>query len=505
MARLPFDPNEIEGPEPSGPPARREQKRYASTIEAKQLTVTQVSELIRTTLEAIPSPLRVVGEISNLSAQSHWYFSLKDEGAVLSCVAWASSARKFGFTPGNGDEVVATGHLSHYGPQGRTQLYVSDVKPVGAGALDLKFKALCEELRKLGYFDAARKKPLPVLPRRIAVITASQSAAWADVEKTASQRCCAVKLLLVDVRVQGEGSAEQVAGAIRGVDEHKEKLGVDAILVTRGGGSKEDLWAFNERIVADAVFTCSLPVVAAIGHESDTTIIELVADLRASTPTQAIMRLIPSAEDLTRQLTHLGKRLGLLIMRSIEAAQERAAQLIRHLRQSTAAAMHVRNMTLERLAGRLEKVRPIALVAQRRERLAVLVDRLSRAVGQRLGQREVLDRFAIELNRAMETRLALEHQRLDGGQRMLAAIDPAQVLRRGFSITQRADGAVVRSVNDVSVGNRIVTRVADGSLQSEVTGSAGRAHAKPARGLKRARSTKRRPSGDGDQLDLFRG
>lgn len=504
MSRLPFKPEQMQGPPPDpAAPAKREQKRFASAAEAQQLTVSQVSELIRTTLEGIPSPLRVVGEVSNLSAASHWYFSLKDENAVINCVAWSSAAKKFGFTPGNGDEVVATGHLSHYGPQGRTQLYVSDLKPVGAGALDLKFKALCEELRKLGYFDEARKKPLPVLPRRIAVITAAQSAAWSDVAKTASQRCCGVDLLLIDVRVQGDGAAEQVASAIRGVDRHKDKLGVDAILVTRGGGSKEDLWAFNERIVADAVFACSLPVVAAIGHESDTTIIELVADVRASTPTQAIMRLIPSARDLAQQLTHHAKRLHLLVTRRIEAAREHATQCTRHLKQAMASAMHVRHVAIERLAGRLEKVRPVALVAQRRERLAVLAHRLSRAIGQRIAQRDVIDRLGTELHRAIETRLASARQQLDGHQRMLAAIDPAQVLQRGFSITQKRDGTVVRSLADVKSGERLETRVLDGVIASEVVDHRAAPVAKPRLSPRSKKPAKGGPAPD--QLDLFRG
>jgi exodeoxyribonuclease VII large subunit len=169
---------------------------------------------------------------------------------------------------------------------------------------------------------------------------------------------------------------------------------VDAILVTRGGGSREDLWAFNERIVADATFKCSLPIVAAIGHESDVSIIELVADLRAATPTQAIMRLIPSADDLEQQLAHQSKRLAMLVARRLEGARESTAQSARHLHQSIAAAMQARQVALERLSGRLERVRPLALVSQRRERLAVLVERLGRAVGDEDDARRERERAA---------------------------------------------------------------------------------------------------------------
>ena len=188
-------------------------------------------------------------------------------------MAWASSARRFGFTPKVGDQVVVTGHISHYPAQGRTQLYVSAMAPVGAGALEQRFQALCQTLRGLGYFDPETKQPLPLLPRRIAVITSASGAAVHDVIDTARRRSKAVGIVIVDVRVQGDGAADAVADAIGRVDADSARLGIDAILVTRGGGSVEDLWAFNERVVADAAHTCGLPLVAAIGHESDTTVI----------------------------------------------------------------------------------------------------------------------------------------------------------------------------------------------------------------------------------------
>ncbi|MHC4142614.1 MAG: exodeoxyribonuclease VII large subunit, partial [Planctomycetota bacterium] len=233
-----------------------------------------------------------------------------------------STARSFGFEPEDGTEVIATGHLSHYGPQGRTQLYVDRLEPVGAGALEIRFRALCKELRGLGYFDQDRKKPLPALPRRIAVITSATGAALQDVIATASNRLPAVGFVLIDVRVQGEGAAEQVAAAMRMADDRRFELGIDAILVTRGGGSAEDLWAFNERIVADAAYACELPLVAAIGHESDTTVIELVADVRAATPTQAVVRLVPARTQLQEQVAHLQDRLRFLLGRHLERQRQ---------------------------------------------------------------------------------------------------------------------------------------------------------------------------------------
>ncbi len=419
MALLPFDPDQAKGPE-------------VRSDAPDHMTVSEVADLIRSTLEThMPSPLRVIGQVSNLSNRKHWYFSLKDEQAVVSCVAWASAAGTFGFVPDEGDEVVATGSVTHYGPQGRTQFYVTRLEPVGAGVLELKFRAMCDELRRLGYFDLQHKKPLPVFPRRIAVITSAGGAAVQDVISTAAERCRAVGLLILDVRVQGDGAAEQVAAAIRRIDADAERLGVDAILVTRGGGSVEDLWAFNERVVADAVHECRLPLLAAIGHESDTTVIELVADVRAATPTQAIMRLIPSADELTGQLDHLDRRLRLLVRRHVERQRQRL--------DAAARSALLRD--------------PRALVHQAREKLATLAARLGRAT-------------TVHVRRRRERTEALGRQ--------LAAVDPHGVLGRGYSYTTTESGALLVSVNDVSDGDRIVTRVRDGSIDSVVGQAAGR-------------------------------
>jgi exodeoxyribonuclease VII large subunit len=516
MPRLPFDPSQAEGPPPDrNRAARREQRTYARVTEAGRLTVSQLAELIKTTLEQrIPSPIRVIGEVSNLSAKNHWYFSLKDDAAVVSCVAWASAAKKFGFTPRDGDEVVAIGHVSHYPPQGRTQLYVTELKPVGAGALEQQFRAMCEALRKLGYFDEDRKKPLPAFPRWIAVITSASGAAVQDVISTAAQRCPAVGLLIVDVRVQGEGAAAEVARAIRWVDHEHERLGVDAILVTRGGGAIEDLWAFNERIVADATFACSVPLVAAIGHESDTTVIELVADLRAATPTQAAMRLVPAAEELARQIGHLEHRLIFLTRRRIEQARDRLTSIERHetfrdprliIRQ---AVDRVRDLDrdlgrvirgrviqdrarLESLAGRFDRLRPHRLVGRRHERLAVLAHRLDEAIRDRLHQRPRLDVFHARLHRAVDQHLDRARHRLAAIDRELSAVDPRQVLRRGYSFTTGRRGELIRSIRDVKTGDLILTNLADGSIESVVG---------------RSRHRQRRAKRDGDeasQMDLF--
>lgn len=517
MSRLPFEPSEAAGAGKGRSPraGRRERKKYGRVTEAEYLTVSQLADLIKTTLEQrIASPIRVAGQVSNLSTKNHWYFSLKDESAVVQCVAWASSAKKFRFSPKDGDEVLATGHISHFPPQGRTQLYVTALKPVGAGALQIEFERMCAELRALGYFDEQRKKALPTFPGRIAVITSASGAAVHDVISTAAHRCKAVGLLIVDVRVQGEGAAEDVARAIRWIDANHERLGVDAIVVTRGGGSMEDLWAFNERIVADAAFRCSISLVAAIGHESDTTVIELVADLRAATPTQAAMRLVPSAEDLLRQIGHLDHRLFFLTRRAVEQArqhlhglathvafrdpfailrrgQERLGALERDLTRTVISRLAAGRARLERLAGRLERLRPHVLVAHRHERLAVLTHRLKRALQARVHQRPRVDGLHRHLNAVARRRIRFAGERLKAMERELTAVDPRQVLHRGYSYTTDARGRLVRSVRDVQTGLALLTHVSDGTIESTVGGARRRA------GKGRDRATK--PG----QMDLF--
>ncbi|MFN9077462.1 MAG: exodeoxyribonuclease VII large subunit, partial [bacterium] len=256
------------------------------------MSVTDASALIERTLaDGIRGPLRVRGEIANLSRKNHWYFSIKDAASVLRCVMWQSDASRVGFSPKEGDAIVVTGKIGHYGPQGSTQLYATKMEPQGVGLLEQRFQALVKELREKGYFEESRKKPLPEHPRRVAVVTSAAGAALQDVVKTARELRAGVEFVVVDVRVQGDGAAEQVAAALRAIARRHRELEIDAVIVTRGGGSREDLWAFNERVVADAAFALPIPLVAAIGHEVDTSVIELVADRRASTPTQAAMLL----------------------------------------------------------------------------------------------------------------------------------------------------------------------------------------------------------------------
>jgi len=493
MSRLPFDASLIPEPDEPDPPARRERKQMKSMADAKHLSVSELANLIKSTLEQrITSPIQVVGQVSNLSVRNHWYFSLKDESAVVQCVAWASSAKNFSFTPNDGDEILARGHISHYPPQGRTQLYVSQIKPIGAGVLQQRFEAMCRELRELGYFADDHKIPLPVFPKKIAVITSVGGAALQDIISTGQQRCPAVGLVLIDVKVQGDDAAEEVARTIHWVDANHQRLGVDAVLVTRGGGSVEDLWAFNERIVADAAYACQLPLVAAIGHESDTTVIELVADLRAATPTQAAMSLIPSAVELSKQVDHLAHRLHFVTKRTVEHSRQRISQRHRQLQSTLKHIVAQANHRLAIAMTRWAQLQPQTLLTESRERLAVLSDRLWRAMWRRTDQRPQLRIWQDQLQSVCNRKIENARQRITSLERELHAIDPHQVFARGYSLTATPDGRVVRSIGDVKTGQRMVTHVQDGTIDSRV--EQGKAH----RPRSRQKGTDR-----SDQLDLF--
>ena len=423
-------------------------------------TVARLAEEIKGALASnLPNKVRVVGEVSNLSDRNHWFFSLKDGpdsgGAAIRSVMFASAARRVGFPVRDGMEVVATGRIDFYDAQGSVQLYVDKLEPVGEGARELALRALMTELRDLGYFAPEHKKPLPAVPTKIAVVTSRSAAALQDVIDTAGRRWGGCELVLVDVRVQGEDAAPGITRALRHLSRHGRILGIDAVLLTRGGGSIEDLWAFNERAVADAVFECTLPVVAAIGHETDTTIAELVADLRCATPTQAAMTLVPDRAVLQEQVDQLGRRLTLSLDRRLEVARHRLDAAARH---------------------------PLFQRPQR------LVD----------AERQRVDQLAKQLDTAMPRRVADARRHLDGLSRTLDAVSPQQVLQRGFSYTLGPDGKLLKHVADAGPGMGITTVLADGRVNSVVDGSSGEPPEPPTPKRPKPRRTRPNKHADGE-------
>ncbi len=480
----------------------------------RPISVSQLAANIDLALkDKLPAKVPVRGEISGFKKQNHWYFSLKDEHAVISCVMFASSARKQTFSPADGNEVLATGRIEFWKRGGRTQLYIDKLEPIGAGALEARFRALCDELRTLDYFDPARKKPLPLFPQRIAIVTSRNAAALQDVIDTARKRCPSVELSLIDVRVQGDNAAPQITRAIDWLSKNAAKLGIDAILVTRGGGSIEDLWAFNERAVADALFRCTVPVVAAIGHETDTTIAELVADERCATPTQAAMRLIPDRMALLEQLDHLGARLHGRVDRTLTSERRHITTIRTRLTHASAHSLSRQSLRIERLTARLARHRPDALYARRRTRLDRASDRLAGAIGMRIAaapHRHLFDSLADGLARSLERAEA----RIGALDRELAVVSPIAVLARGYSMTLTPAGAILRRAGDATSGDLLTTRLAEGSITSRVE-SAGKLDPAttptavpklPERApLKSARRgpLRRRKGADPSQMDLF--
>ncbi len=469
MARLPFDPDRIASPLPTTrPPTSRD------AAGPPPLSVSQLAQLIRDVItQHVPRTVRVVGEVTNLSSRTHCFFSLKDDQATLRCVCFASNFRKVGFEVVNGMQVIATGRLDYYDAQGHLQLYVDRIEPAGQGTLEMRYRALLEELRIAGYFAPERKKPLPAMPRRVAVVTSRAAAALQDVINTAGKRWHGCQLMLMDVPVQGAEAAPRIAQALDTLARHGRSLGIEAVLLTRGGGSMEDLWAFNERVVADAIFRCPLPIVAAIGHETDTTIAELVADARCATPTQAAMLLVPEVDALRHQVSQLHRRLDLLIQRDLHHARQHLDALTRHtLFRKPHTMVQTCQTTLTQLEQRLRAALP-RQVQPRQRRLDELAMRLAGSLPRRFAPAAMqMNGLESRLQAVLPRRLAAAGRRLDSLGRELDAIGPRNVLRRGYSYTLLASGQLLRHPQQVSPGQALVTVLADGRVTSRVEGEA---------------------------------
>lgn len=451
MSQLPFDAMFPLGPteSPEGSPDVEAEKIARSQRDADlPLSVSAAASLVKEVLNmAIPQRIRIQGEISNLSNRTHWFFSLKDQGASLRCVCFASNAKRVKFPVRDGMEVIITGRVDFFEGQGSLQIYVDSIEQVGQGSLEQQLQEMIAQLRELGYLDVERKKPMPSMCQRIAVVTSRSAAALQDVINTAHRRWAGCELLHVDVRVQGEHAAPEIARALRQLNEQGESLGIDAIILTRGGGSIEDLWAFNERIVADAVFDCSLPIVAAIGHETDTTVAELVADMRCATPTQAAMTLVPDRKALDHQVTQMAGRLRMSLQRQNQYATQRLTAVSRH-----------RLFT-----------RPQSLLEQSQQRLEHAQQRITQALPGRIAPaRTQLEHAVARISRVTQRRIENGMLQIKSLSRTLNAVGPTRVLERGYSYTTDTQGKLLRSIKDVIDGQSITTVLVDGKVQSVV-------------------------------------
>ena len=494
---------------------------FARPGEAATLTVCQLVGRIKEALtDAFPRPVFVAGEISNFKRHSsgHLYFTLKDSAAAIDAVMFRPDAARVRFAIADGLEVVAEGRVDVYERQGRMQLYVRRLTPRGAGALELAFRQLKERLQREGLFAAEAKKPVPPYPRAIGVITSPTGAAVRDIARTLGRRWPAARVYLVGVRVQGDSAAGEIAEAVAALDAAAERLEIDTILLARGGGSLEDLWAFNEEIVARAVFAARTPIVTGVGHETDFTIADFVADLRAATPTAAAEAATPDGTDLVRQCEVLGARLGRALRGRLETARSGLGAVQRSVvfRDPT-WSIRSAAQTLDELSGRVRHglaacrgewqqrlgAAEAALAAhppaRSLERAAARLHAAGGALAWALGRRarRAADALADGARRLVAVhprhRLGLAGQRVEALRRQLDAMSYRAVLARGYSVTRRAAGDILRHAADASAGDLLETELADGRVRSRV----GSDDATPARPKRPARD------GDGEAPTLF--
>jgi exodeoxyribonuclease VII large subunit len=375
--------------------------------------------------EAFAPAVWVSGEVSNLKRHTsgHWYLTLKDKDSQLQAAIFRGVNLRLRFDLQNGMEVIARGRLTVYQPQGQYQLQVEEVQPKGIGPLDLAFRQLKEKLSRLGYFDPRRKKPLPAYPRRVALVTSPTGAAVRDMLETLARRWPSTEVWVHPATVQGDGAGESIAAAVRRLNT---LAGIDALIIGRGGGSLEDLWAFNEECVARAIFESRIPVVSGVGHETDLVISDMVADLRALTPTDAATKVVPDRAEVLAWLGETETRLRDLLLRRLDLAKARLADLAR---------------------GRCFRL-PLERVRDLERRLDEWGERLQRGLRQRLA----------ELRRRLEAQAA-----------RLESLSPLNVLARGYSLTRTEVGqTVVRTPEQVRPGDRLVTLLQQGRIVSRV-------------------------------------
>lgn len=389
------------------------------------LTVSQLTAQIKDVVERVFDNVYVVGEVSNAKAypSGHWYFSLKDKDATIPCVCFRSSNSSIKFKLEDGLMLVAQGNLSIYPPKGAYQLVASALEPVGIGEWQLAFEQLRAQLEKEGLLDPARKRQIPIIPRRVGVVTSPAAAALRDILSALSRRNKNVNVVISPTRVQGEGSAEEIAQAIRDLQAVPD---IDVIIVARGGGSIEDLWSFNTDVVARAVASCPIPIVSGVGHETDVTICDLVADLRAPTPTAAAELVAKGSQELLEKYKNLEQKLVFRVEQRVSKARRQ-----------------------------LERLSP--------------VNALTRYQG-RLKQHQLrIQHYKLSIERSVAHLLKSLQQRWHQKDEKLHALAPTNVLSRGFAILHRADGSVITDAAQVRPGDELQAILRTGSISVQVS------------------------------------
>lgn len=431
----------------------------------RALSVSELTARLRTIVEREFFDVYVEGELSNFRRHSsgHWYFSLKDDGATLRCASFRMQNRMIRFVPEDGLHVIARGRLSIYDARGEYQLIVEHLEPVGAGASQLALEQLKKRLAGDGLFSTERKRPLPILPRCIGVVTSPTGAAIRDILRMLKRRNEAVSVMIAPVRVQGDGAPSEIARGLRLLNSRKE---VDAIIVGRGGGSTEDLSSFNDEAVARAIYKSRVPVISAVGHEMDITIADLVADLRASTPSAAAEMVASARDEMCARVAGLAEDARKAIRYRLLALRGRLADM-----ESRRAFDHVESrirgfsQRIDDAGYSMESALEAALKA-RRSRHTALVLRLSETDLRRAmaAHRSRLADLSRKLQGSARSIIDLQNERIALAAGKLDSLSPLGVLARGYAIAFDSNGRVIKRANEVSAGDKVRVRVSDGDL-----------------------------------------
>jgi exodeoxyribonuclease VII large subunit len=448
--------------------------------ERRPLTVSQLTNSVRTALESRFASVWVEGEISNFKAHSsgHWYFTLKDQNAQLRAKCFRSANVRIRFRPTDGLHVRARGKISVYAPRGEYELVVESLDPVGAGALRIAFEQLRDRLQAEGLFAKELKRPLPVFPRRVGIVTSPTGAAIRDILNVISRRTRTVHVLFSPARVQGDTAGPDIVRAIRLINQHHERAVkegreadfVDVLIVGRGGGSTEDLWAFNQEEVARAIRNSVIPVISAVGHETDFTIADFVADHRAPTPSAAAEIVAAREDQLCSALAHLGKQLIRLTRYRIVDARARVQEQafsqafdevktrLRDAHINTNSATH-QLQTLMRQTLRHAQMRASSVVQK------ISPERLQTGAAN---ARARFEATSAACNAAIDMRLQSGRERLGLAAASLDAMSPLAVLKRGYAIAQDSTGKLVRDAAVVAIGDEVQVHLAKGKLKTRV-------------------------------------
>jgi exodeoxyribonuclease VII large subunit len=433
--------------------------------ERRPLSVSEITARIKIMIEGQFSEAWVEGEVSNFRRHSsgHWYFTLKDEGAMLRCASFRMQNRLIRFAPEDGLTVRAHGRLSLYETRGEYQLLVEYLEPVGVGALQLAFEQLKRRLAAEGLFDLERKRSLPLLPRLIGVVTSPTGAAVRDILRVIKRRNEAVSVLIAPARVQGDGAGQEIARAIEMLNERDE---VDVIIVGRGGGSIEDLSCFNEECVARAIFNSRAPVISAVGHETDFTIADFVSDLRASTPSAAAEIVTMARDEISARIAGMTQDMASAIRYRLLELRSRVSEL-ESSRAFDEVEMRIRSLTqqFDDAVYRMRSAMREAIRAKREqhnsETLRLRDSDIRRSMIERRGELAVL---AARLNASERKTIDQEGERFSVAVGKLQSLSPLAVLSRGYAIAFDEKGRIIKRADDVGKGDRVRVRVADGEI-----------------------------------------